>query len=174
MGAMHGARAGRVYVDGRAYQWRTAGCVQFFARGRRTARLASAVGARRAAARARRPRRAPAGPAVRAGYTGHQPPLQRARQRASAHGGSPHQAQCAGSKQRLPDGEDPAGGRQQPAAIHEARVARQRRVPHTRRVICVSPFGRPRWPLRREYASANRQNPAVSIKGNKRLQRLAQ
>ena len=32
--------------------------------------------------RARRPRRAPSGPAARAGYTGHQPPLQRARERA--------------------------------------------------------------------------------------------
>jgi hypothetical protein len=119
--------------------------------------------------RARRPRRAPAGPAARAGYTGHQPPLQRARQRAGARGGrllSPgtvaanRQAQCAGRKQRLPDGEDPAGGRQQPAAIHVARAARERR-------FYISPFGRSKWPLRREHASANRENPAVSIKATR-------
>ena len=91
-----------------AHRRRPAGCVEFFAQGRRTSRDA---GARRATARARRPRRAPAGPAAHAGYIGYQPPLQHARQRAGAHGCSPRQAQCAGSKQREPDGEDPAGSR---------------------------------------------------------------
>ena len=77
------------------YRRRTSGCVQFFAR------LASAAGACQVTARARCPRRAPAGPARRIHCT---PAASAARaparsQRAGNRGGSPLQTQCEGRKQ---------------------------------------------------------------------------
>jgi hypothetical protein len=81
--------------------------------------------------RARRPRRAPAGPAARAGYTGHQPPLQRARQRADARGGrllSPgtvpaalamHSAQAASNDYRTERIRPAAVSSRRPSTWHE-------------------------------------------------------